>query len=158
MGKSTISMVIFNSYFDITRGYMDRSKCSCHARTDVAASCHIWPKPPFAMRLEHWSLAGCAQSQADDRPVVISISTVYQPTGLRSNGEPSPCFPISVLYCQFYIPLKKQFVRKIPWCVWWKIQHGEILWKIPVFPTCSWFVWVEKNPTEISPCALVKSA
>jgi len=50
---------------------------------------------PFATGLEHWSLAGaCAQSQADDRPVVISISTVYQPTGLRSNGEPSPCFPI----------------------------------------------------------------
>jgi hypothetical protein len=44
MGKSTMSMVIFNSYFDITRGYLlDRlGTCWCSKRRTLRPSdCHV---------------------------------------------------------------------------------------------------------------------
>ena len=37
MGKSTISMAIFNSYFDITRGYL----CDISRRRQLAIQLHI---------------------------------------------------------------------------------------------------------------------
>ena len=100
MGKSTISMVIFNSYFDITRGYM------LHVATsNVAGSSHWWnawllvnlqeplapgstPQPGLGAR--NWALV---LGSLGDLPIIFRNSSLWHITILnRSNIELNgPC-------------------------------------------------------------------
>ena len=43
MGKSTISMVIFNSYFDITRGYLNEEEIGILGEVFLDTLKKIWP-------------------------------------------------------------------------------------------------------------------
>ena len=94
MGKSTISMAIFNSYFDITRGYI-----TLHLRYRHCAKASLWPVCAVARAVEPCSIKVCTCTSRWSMqcgapqviswfiiPITIVISTInhsywsYKPT------------------------------------------------------------------------------
>ena len=71
MGKSTISMAIFNSYFDITRGYQVvhswRVVCPELSRQDLARCLHPETHPGAQRQASCESIPQKRDAQLDDR-------------------------------------------------------------------------------------------